>query len=68
MLRAKAIKFKQGEVGAAEKFLASTDVHGQFAGIPIVVQLAHAVNKTKLARQPLGVNRVGRRLVWHLRG
>ncbi len=50
MLRAKAIKFKQGGVGAGEKFLASTDVHGQFAGIPIVVQLANAVNKTKPAR------------------
>lgn len=50
MLRAKAIKFKKGEVKASEKFLASTDVHGQFAGIPIVVQVANAVNKTKPAR------------------
>lgn len=50
MLRAKAIKFKNGGVGAAEKFLASTDVHGQFAGIPIVVQVANAVNKTDFAR------------------
>ncbi|MEQ1603078.1 MAG: heterodisulfide reductase-related iron-sulfur binding cluster [Methylophilaceae bacterium] len=50
MLRAKAIKFKKGEVGAAEQFLASTDVHGQFAGIPVVVQVVNAVNKTKLAR------------------
>lgn len=50
MLRAKAIKFKKGEVKASEKFLASTDVHGQFAGIPIVVQVANAVNKTKVAR------------------
>ena len=50
MLRAKAIKFQNGGVGAAAKFLASTDVHGQFAGIPIVVQVANAVNKTKLMR------------------
>ena len=50
MLRAKAIKFKQGGVGAGEKFLASTDVHGQFAGIPIVTQVANAVNQTKPAR------------------
>ena len=50
MLRAKAIKFKKGEVKASEKFLASTDVHGQFAGIPVVVQIANAVNKTKFAR------------------
>jgi Fe-S oxidoreductase len=50
MLRAKAIKFKKGEVGAAEKFLASTDTHGKFAGIPIVVQAVNAVNHTKAAR------------------
>lgn len=50
MLRAKAIKFRKGDVGAAEKFLASTDVHGQLAGIPVVVQVANAVNKTKVAR------------------
>ena len=50
MLRAKAIKFKKGEVKAGEKFLASTDVHGQFAGIPVVVQVANAVNKTRFAR------------------
>ena len=51
MLRAKAIKHKAGNVGAAEKFLASTDVHGQFAGIPIVVQAVNAINKTKPARK-----------------
>ncbi|MFM8864475.1 MAG: heterodisulfide reductase-related iron-sulfur binding cluster, partial [Limnohabitans sp.] len=50
MLRAKAIKFKKGEVGKAEQFLASTDTHGSFAGIPVVVQVANAVNKTKAAR------------------
>ena len=50
MLRAKAIKFKKGEVGAAEQFLASTDTHGSLAGIPIVVQAVNAVNKTKAAR------------------
>jgi glycerol-3-phosphate dehydrogenase subunit C len=53
MLRAKAIKFKKGEVKAGEKFLASTDVHGQFAGIPIVVQAVNAVNKTKFARKQM---------------
>jgi len=53
MLRAKAIKFKKGEVGTAEKLLASTDLHGSFAGIPIVVQAVNAVNKTKAARSVL---------------
>lgn len=51
MLRAKAIKFRKGEVGAGERFLASTDVHGQFAGIPVVVQAVNAVNRTRLARR-----------------
>jgi Fe-S oxidoreductase len=51
MLRAKAIKFKKGGVGAKEKLLASTDVHGQFAGIPIVVDVVNAVNATGFARK-----------------
>jgi len=61
MLRAKAIKFAQGAVGAGERLLASTDVHGQFAGIPIVVDVVNAVNKTLVARKlmdsQLGVHR-----------
>ncbi|MEZ5663615.1 MAG: heterodisulfide reductase-related iron-sulfur binding cluster [Burkholderiaceae bacterium] len=61
MLRAKAIKFRKGLVGKAEQFLASTDVHGSFAGIPVVVQVANAVNRTQLARgvmeSVLGVDR-----------
>ena len=51
MLRAKAIKFRSGHVKGSEKFLASTDVHGQFAGIPVVVQAVNAVNRTKTARK-----------------
>jgi glycerol-3-phosphate dehydrogenase subunit C len=51
MLRAKAIKFRNGGVGDGEKFLASTDKHGQFAGIPVVVQVANAVNKAKVTRK-----------------
>src|SRR5215475_10128906 len=47
MLRAKAIKFNKGEVKAGEKFLASTDVHGSFAGIPVVVQTVNAINRTR---------------------
>ncbi len=53
MLRGKAIKYKNGEVGAGEKLLASTDTHGQFAGIPIVVQAVNAINRTKPARKVL---------------
>jgi glycerol-3-phosphate dehydrogenase subunit C len=50
MLRAKAIQFKKGAVSKGAQFLASTDKHGQFAGIPVVVQAANAVNQTKPAR------------------
>ncbi len=53
MLRAKAIRFKRGAVGAGARFLASTDVHGQFAGIPVVVQAVNAVARTRLARRAL---------------
>jgi len=60
MLRAKAIKFAKGEVGPREKLLASTDVHGQFAGIPIVVDVVNKVNATgvmrKLMDSQLGVH------------
>jgi glycerol-3-phosphate dehydrogenase subunit C len=53
MLRAKAIKHSQGLVGPAEKFLASTDVHGSFAGIPVVVQAVNAVNRSKAGRSTI---------------
>ncbi len=53
MLRAKAIKFKAGGVKGGEKFLASTDVHGQFAGIPVIVQMVNAINATQPARKLL---------------
>jgi Fe-S oxidoreductase len=51
MLRAKAIKFRKGGIKARDKFLASTDLHGQFAGIPIVVDVVNAINGTKVARK-----------------
>ncbi len=53
MLRAKAIKFGSGGVKAGERFLASTDVHGSFAGIPVVVQAVNAINRTHAARRAM---------------
>jgi Fe-S oxidoreductase len=50
MLRAKAVKFKNGKVPFRDKFLSNADGLGMFAGIPIVTQTVNAVNKTKLAR------------------
>ncbi|AXF86716.1 Anaerobic glycerol-3-phosphate dehydrogenase subunit C [Ephemeroptericola cinctiostellae] len=51
ILRAKAIQFKKGEVSKASQLLASTDTHGMFAGIPVVVQTINAINHTQVARQ-----------------
>ena len=53
MLRAKAIHHKQGGVPLRAKLLASTDLHGQFAGIPIVSQLVNKVNGTRTMRKLL---------------
>ncbi len=50
MLRAKAVKFRKGEVSARDKFLSNTDGLGKFAGIPIVTQTVNAVNKAKVTR------------------
>jgi Fe-S oxidoreductase len=50
MLRAKAVKYKKGEVLARDKFLSNTDGLGMFAGIPIVSQAVNAVNKTAFTR------------------
>ena len=53
MLRAKAVKFNNGEVSTRDKLLSNTDGLGMFAGIPIVTQTANAVNKTAVARKAL---------------
>lgn len=50
MLRAKAVKFKKGEVSARDKFLSNTDGLGMFAGIPVVTQTVNAVNKSPVVR------------------
>ncbi len=50
MLRAKAVKFKKGEVSARDKFLSNTDGLGIFAGIPVVTQTVNAVNKSPVVR------------------
>ncbi|MCW8929915.1 MAG: heterodisulfide reductase-related iron-sulfur binding cluster [Gammaproteobacteria bacterium] len=53
MLRAKAVKYQRGDVKLRDKILTSTDVVGQFAGLPIVAQVVNTVNKQKSARQVL---------------
>ena len=49
MLRAKAIKFRQG-VKFRDRLLSSTDRNGRLAAIPVVAQAVNAVNNFKPAR------------------
>ena len=53
MLRAKAVKFKQGHFTKRDKLLSSTDLVGKLAGIPVVSQTVNAVNKNPGARKLL---------------
>lgn len=53
MLRAKAVQFEKGEVSMRAKILSATDTVGNIAGIPVVAQVANAVNQTKLGRKLL---------------
>ena len=55
MLRAKAFKFKNGEVKTRDRILSSTDTVGNLAGIPIVVQVVNAANKFAPTRKVLEV-------------
>ena len=50
MLRAKAVKFRKGEVGFRDKLLSSTDAMGKLAAIPVVAQTVNAVNSNGVAR------------------
>jgi glycerol-3-phosphate dehydrogenase subunit C len=53
MLRAKAVKFKNGDTTFRDRLLTSTDTLGMFAGIPIVTQAVNAVNRNALSRNVL---------------
>ena len=60
MLRAKAVKFRNGETSFRDRLLTSTDRVGSLAGIPVIAQLVNAANSSKLGRklldQTLGVH------------
>ena len=51
MLRAKAVKFRQGRARGRDKLLTSTDTIGKLAGIPIVTQAVNATNKSRGGRK-----------------
>ncbi len=50
MLRAKAVKFRKGEVRFRDKLLTSTDALGKLAAIPVVAQTVNAANRNGAAR------------------
>ncbi|TVO77779.1 heterodisulfide reductase-related iron-sulfur binding cluster [Sedimenticola selenatireducens] len=53
MLRAKAVKYKKGEMPLRDKILTSTDAVGSFAGFPVVAGIVNTVNKIKPTRKLL---------------
>lgn len=53
MLRAKAVKHKQGRTRVRDTILSSTDVVGSLAGIPVVSTLVNAVNHSRVGRKVL---------------
>ena len=61
MLRAKAVKFRKGEVRFRDRLLSSTDAVGKLAAIPVVAQVVNAVNRNGAARtlmeKAIGVHR-----------
>ncbi len=61
MLRAKAVRARDGNLSWSERTLAATDTVGAFAGIPVVVEAVNAFNASSAGRavleKVLGVDR-----------
>jgi Fe-S oxidoreductase len=53
MLRAKAVKFRSGQVKWRDRLLTSTDTLGKLAGIPVVAQTVNAVNRNAPLRRAM---------------
>ena len=53
MLRAKAVKFRQGGTRLRDRILTSTDAIGAIAGIPVVAQTVNLVNRSAFGRKML---------------
>lgn len=53
MLRARAVKYKSGDVKLRDKILTSTDTVGKLASIPVVAQIVNVSNKQKSLRKVL---------------
>ncbi len=53
MLRAKAVKHRSGKTRWRDEVLSSTDLVGNIAGIPVIVEVVNAVNRSTLGRKVL---------------
>jgi glycerol-3-phosphate dehydrogenase subunit C len=53
MLRAKAVKNRSGATRWRDKILSSTDLVGNLAGIPVVVEAVNAINRSSVGRKAL---------------
>ena len=53
MLRAKAVRFRQGKVRNRDRILTATDTVGKLAAIPVVTPLVNATNKSRAGRKLL---------------
>jgi Fe-S oxidoreductase len=53
MLRAKAVKHRDGGTRWRDKVLSATDLVGKIAGIPVVAEMVNAVNRNTLGRKVL---------------
>jgi len=53
MLRAKAVKFRQGDTPLRDRILTATDKVGAIAGIPVVAQTVNLVNQSAIGRKML---------------
>jgi glycerol-3-phosphate dehydrogenase subunit C len=71
MLRAKALRARDGELSAPERLLAATDAVGALAGIPVVAEVVNAVNRSRAGRvlleKTLGVDRTAPIPEYHAR-
>jgi Fe-S oxidoreductase len=50
MLRAKAVKFKKGQVRVRDRLLSATDATGKLAAIPVVAPIINAANRNSTVR------------------
>ncbi|HSH41583.1 MAG TPA: heterodisulfide reductase-related iron-sulfur binding cluster [Arenicellales bacterium] len=71
MLRAKAVKHKNGKSKTRDRILTSTDTVGQLAGIPVVSGVVNSVNESTAGRalleKTLGVHHKARLPKYHSR-